>query len=77
MTSIGVSAFVSMLVYIVAILLAWWSLLPVKWEKILQHPKGPHAVALRTILAIALGSIVARFLLDYAGFAQRLQFLIG
>jgi len=76
-TSIGVSALVSMLVYIVAILLAWWSLLPVKWEKILKHPKGPHAVALRTILAIALGSIVARFLLDYAGFAQRLQFLIG
>jgi multiple sugar transport system permease protein len=36
-----------------------------------------NSVALRTILAIALGSIVARFLLDYAGFAQRLQFLIG
>jgi uncharacterized membrane protein YwzB len=45
-TSIGVSALVSMLVYIVAILLAWWSLLPVKWEKILQHPKGPHEILL-------------------------------
>ncbi|ASI36476.1 MULTISPECIES: DUF1146 family protein [Exiguobacterium] len=77
MTSIGLSALVSMLVYVMAIVLAWWSLLPVKWEKILQHPKGPHAIALRTLLAIALGSLVGRFLLEYSGFAQRLQFLVG
>lgn len=77
MTSIGLSALVSMLVYLTAIMLAWWALLPVKWEKFLQHPKGPQAVALRVLLAIALGSLVARFLLDYSGFAQRLQFLVG
>ena len=77
MTSIGLSALISMIVYLTAIVFAWWALLPVKWEKFLQHPKGPQAVVLRVLLAVALGSLIARFLLDYSGFAQRLQFLVG
>lgn len=77
MTSIGLSALISMLVYLTAIIFAWWVLLPVKWEKFLQHPRGAQAVVLRVLLAVALGSLVARFFLDYSGFAQRLQFLVG
>ncbi|WP_114571812.1 DUF1146 family protein [Exiguobacterium flavidum] len=77
MTAIGLSALASMIVYLLSVVFAWWAMLPVKWDKILQFPRGPQALALRALLAVALGSLVARFLLDYAGFAQRLSFLVG
>jgi len=76
-TSIGISALISMLMYVIAILFAWWVMLPIKWDKFLQHPRGPQAVLLRVLLAVALGSSLARFLLEYAGFAQRLKFLFS
>jgi hypothetical protein len=47
------------------IIIAWWSLQALKFERFVKEPNSSRAKLLQILLAIALGSIIARFFIDY------------
>ena len=62
----------SLAIYIIAIYVAWWALLPVKWEKVLNQVRSPQAAVLRVLVAVVFGSLIAQFFLEYIRLAQAL-----
>ena len=61
---------------IVSIGLSWWALQTVKFEKLLNQPKGAKAIALQIILAVVIGYQLSKFFLDYLGWSYQLRGLI-
>lgn len=62
----------SLAIYIIAIYVAWWALLPVKWDKLLNQVRSPQAAVLRVLVAVVFGSLIAQFFLEYIRLAQEL-----
>jgi uncharacterized integral membrane protein (TIGR02327 family) len=62
----------SLAIYIIAIYVAWWALLPVKWDKLLNQVRSPQAAVLRVLVAVVFGSLIAQFFLEYIRLAQAL-----
>ncbi|WP_446719124.1 DUF1146 family protein [Exiguobacterium sp. B2(2022)] len=42
----------SLAIYVIAIYVAWWALLPVKWDKLLNQVRSPQAAVLRVLVAV-------------------------
>jgi uncharacterized integral membrane protein (TIGR02327 family) len=47
------------------IIVAWWSLQALKFERFVRNPNSPQAKLLLILLSIVLGTIVAQFFRDY------------
>lgn len=62
----------SLLIYVVAIYVAWWALMPIKWDKLLNQVRSPQAAVLRVLIAVVFGSLIAQFFLEYIRLAQAL-----
>lgn len=62
----------SLSLYIIAIYVAWWALLPVKWDQLLNQVRSPQAAVLRVLVAVVFGSLIAQFFLEYIRLAQAL-----
>ncbi|OGX79518.1 hypothetical protein A6395_06155 [Exiguobacterium sp. SH31] len=62
----------SLVIYVVAIYVAWWALMPVKWERVLNQVRSPQAAVLRVLVAVVFGSLIAQFFLEYIRLAQAL-----
>ena len=62
----------SLAIYIIAIYVAWWALLPVKWDQLLNQVRSPQAAVLRVLVAVVFGSLIAQFFLEYIRLAQAL-----
>lgn len=62
----------SLAIYIIAIYVAWWALLPVKWDKLLNQVRSPQVAVLRVLVAVVFGSLIAQFFLEYIRLAQAL-----
>ncbi|MCA0981309.1 MULTISPECIES: DUF1146 family protein [Exiguobacterium] len=62
----------SLAIYVIAIYVAWWALLPVKWDKLLNQVRSPQAAVLRVLVAVVFGSLIAQFFLEYIRLAQEL-----
>lgn len=62
----------SLAIYVIAIYVAWWALLPVKWDKLLNQVRSPQAAVLRVLVAVVFGSLIAQFFLEYIRLAQAL-----
>ena len=62
----------SLAIYIIAIYVAWWALLPVKWDQQLNQVRSPQAAVLRVLVAVVFGSLIAQFFLEYIRLAQAL-----
>ena len=62
----------SLAIYIIAIYVAWWALLPVKWDKVLNQVRSPQAAVVRVLVAVVFGSLIAQFFLEYIRLAQAL-----
>lgn len=73
--SVGVSGLTAILVSLVCVAIAWWSLQGLKLDLVIRHPKGPQGKLLQLLLAVALGRFVASFVLDYLGYTQMLRYL--
>lgn len=69
----GVYGFLSMLISLACIFLAWWALQNLKLDLIIRHPQSPQGKMLHVLLAIVLGHFVANFVLDYIGWSQLLK----
>lgn len=61
----------SLVIYIVAIYVAWWALMPVKWDKVLNQVRSPQAAVLRVLVAVVFGSLIAQFFLEYIRLAHK------
>ncbi len=55
------------------IIIAWWALQALKFEKLVRQPRSPQAKVLQMILSIALGTLVANFFTDYLSWFTLLQ----
>ena len=62
----------SLAIYIIAIYVAWWALLPIKWDQLLNQVRSPQAAVLRVLVAVVFGSLIAQFFLEYIRLAQAL-----
>ncbi|EPE61114.1 hypothetical protein L479_02511 [Exiguobacterium sp. S17] len=62
----------SLVIYVVAIYVAWWALMPVKWDRVLNQVGSPQAAVLRVLVAVVFGSLIAQFFLEYIRLAQAL-----
>ena len=67
-----INTVLSLLIYVIAIYVAWWALLPVKWDKLLNQVRSPQAAVLRVLVAVVFGSLIAQFFLEYIRLAQTL-----
>lgn len=61
--------FLSIVLSIVFIGLAFWALQSFRFEKILKRPNGAQAKLLQILLSIVIGYEVSRFFLDYLGWS--------
>jgi uncharacterized integral membrane protein (TIGR02327 family) len=47
------------------IIIAWWGLQALKFEKLVRNPQSAQAKLLQILLSIALGTVIANFFTDY------------
>lgn len=76
-TSLGQQALLGMIVNLCFIVITWWALQALNFEKLLRTNKVIQARVLFILLTITIGSTVSRFFLDYLGFADRLSYLFN
>jgi len=74
--SVGMNALLSIVVMLFSVYLAWVVLQELKLEVFLKQPKGRRAVMLRLMLAVAIGYLFSRFILDYLDWSLSLRLLV-
>ncbi|AST95898.1 DUF1146 family protein [Shouchella clausii] len=72
---LGLGAFIHIVVNLLCLVIAWWALESFRFDLFVKNPKSKQAALLRVMCAIALGTLVARFLLDYFQATQLLPYL--
>lgn len=75
--AVGWGGVVNMLVTLLCIGVAWWSLQHVKLDLFIRHPQSPQGKMLHLLLAIIVGRAVAGFFIDYWGWTQSVRYLFG
>ncbi|WP_033827522.1 DUF1146 family protein [Bacillus andreraoultii] len=75
LSNVGVFSIFSMCTHLAFIALAWWALQALNFEKFIRKNRVTQGRLLFLLLAIALGSIVANFFLDYIMWSQQLPFI--
>ncbi|KIL43290.1 DUF1146 family protein [Jeotgalibacillus campisalis] len=75
MDAFGQQALVSMIIHLVFIALAFWSLQALRIDKALRVNKVMQARVLLILLSVAIGSSVAEFFLSYSTWAQQLPYM--
>jgi len=76
MEDFGQIALVSILSHLVFIAISWWALQAIRLDKLLRPNHIFQARLLYILLAIAIGSIVSNFFLDYLQWSQQLPLLL-
>jgi len=71
----GVAGLVGILVTLVSIWLAWRGLQALKLDRFLKDPDSGQARLLLVLLSVALGHLVARFVLDYLNWSTQIRLL--
>lgn len=59
--------------YLICIAISWWALQELRFDLFLKRPKSTAAKVLQILSAVALGHLVASFLLHYLGLAMGLN----
>ena len=72
---LGVQAVINMILSIVFITVSWWALQVFKFDLFIHHIQSTQAKILHLLFAVALGSLVARFFIEYIEWANWLKFL--
>jgi uncharacterized integral membrane protein (TIGR02327 family) len=63
------------LLVLVCIALAWWGLQQFRFDMLLRNPRSAPSKILQIFLSIALGYQVAKFIIEYLGWAAVLKVL--
>lgn len=73
--SLAMTGLFGMFVTLGCMVLVWVLLQEVSWEKLLRQPTHPRARLLQLMVAVAIGYLFARFLLDYWEWAGAIKWL--
>ncbi|TVX97100.1 DUF1146 family protein [Cohnella terricola] len=71
----GWNGLFSIFVTLGCVVVVWIVLQEVKWDKILRDPRGSRARMLQLLIAVGLGYLLARFVLDYWNWVGNLKWL--
>lgn len=71
----GLSALFNIIVVLAGILLAWWALQDFRLDVFLKNPTQARARVIRLMLAVALGYLFAKFIIEYAVWSSMLKLL--
>jgi len=74
--SMGMRGLLAAAVMLFSVYLAWVVLQELKLDVFLKQPKGRRAVMLRLMLAVAIGYLFSRFILDYWEWSSSLRLLV-
>ncbi|RKP47289.1 DUF1146 domain-containing protein [Cohnella endophytica] len=73
----GWNGLFSIFVTLGCVFVSWIVLQEINFDKIARQPRGPRVRVLQLLLAIALGRMVAGFILDYWNWVGTLKWLFG
>jgi uncharacterized integral membrane protein (TIGR02327 family) len=73
----GWNGLFSIFVTLGCVVVAWIVIQEINFDRLVKNPRSPQARVLHLIIAIALGELVARFILDYWNWVGNLKWLIG
>lgn len=71
--SMALDSLMNICVVVICIGLSWWALQQFRFDLFLKQPKSRPAIFLQILLSIALGSLVARFIIDYFNWSTLLK----
>jgi uncharacterized integral membrane protein (TIGR02327 family) len=71
--SMALSSLLYICIVLVCIALSWWGLQQFRFDLFLKRPKSRASIILQIFLSIALGSEVARFIIDYFNWSSLLK----
>lgn len=73
--SVGWNGLFSIFVTLGCIAFAWVVTQEINMDKFVRHPRSPRARLLQLLIAIVLGHLAARFVLDYWSWAGSVKWL--
>lgn len=77
LSNVGVFSILSIVTNLVFIALAWWALQSLNFEKFIRKNRVTQGRLLYILLAIAIGSIVANFFLDYIVWSRQIPYIMN
>jgi uncharacterized integral membrane protein (TIGR02327 family) len=77
LSNVGVFSILSIITNLVFIALAWWALQSLNFEKFIRKNRVTQGRLLYILLAIAIGSIVANFFLDYIVWSGQIPYIMN
>ncbi|CAM4149895.1 DUF1146 domain-containing protein [Paenibacillus alkaliterrae] len=69
----GMTGLFSIVIVILCIIFVWVVLQEVKWDAFFRFPRSPKARFFQVIIAIILGHLLAKFMLEYWGYTLLLR----
>ncbi|WP_139996923.1 MULTISPECIES: DUF1146 domain-containing protein [Paenibacillus] len=72
-TYTGMTGLFSIIIVILSIILVWFVLREVKWETFFRFPRSPKARMFQVIVAVIMGHLLAKFILEYWGYTVLLK----
>lgn len=74
-SSLGLTGLFSIVITILSILLAWYLLQELKLDHWFKQPRSPRARVFIAVLAVIIGHLFARFILDYWSWTNVLKLM--
>jgi uncharacterized integral membrane protein (TIGR02327 family) len=74
---VGWNGLFSIFVTLGCVVVAWIVLQEINFDRIVRHPRSSRARVLQLLIAIGLGHLTARFVLDYWTWVGTLRWLFG
>jgi uncharacterized integral membrane protein (TIGR02327 family) len=71
--SLALDSLMNICIVVISIGLSWWGLQSIRFDLFLKRPKSAPAIFLQILLSIALGSEVARFIIEYFNWSSLLK----
>jgi uncharacterized membrane protein YwzB len=71
--SMALDSLMNISIVVICIGLSWWGLQQVRFDLFLKRPKSSPGIFLQILLSIALGSEVARFIIEYFNWSSLLK----
>lgn len=75
--NIGINSLLSIVSHLVFIGLTWWALQALDYERFLRKNRVAQARLLYLLIAIAIGSTVSNFFLDYLFWTKQIPYLLN
>ncbi|MBD2868367.1 DUF1146 domain-containing protein [Paenibacillus arenilitoris] len=69
----GLTGLFSIVIVILSIILVWFILQEFKWDAFFKFPRSPKARMFQVIVAVVLGHLLAKFILEYWGYTVLLK----